>query len=80
MYLLAEEGPCSSSERNRTAQADADTHKFKFKRLQEKYTAQQYSDSSQLSRCKPLWSVTLTPNISASRPLSLLSHSLNPSA
>ncbi len=51
-----------------------------YKSRKRKYVARQYSDSSQLSRCKPTQSVTLTPNLSEGCLLSLLSHSLNLSA
>lgn len=42
--------------------------------------ARRYSVSSQLGKCKPIQSVTLTPNLSESCTLSLLSHSLSLSA
>lgn len=52
----------------------------KYKSQEKKYMARQYSDSSQLSRCKPTQIITLTPNLSESCLLPLLSHSLNLSA
>lgn len=63
-----------------TGQMQAHTSKCTSIKVSRRNTCLNNSDSSQLSRCKPIQRLTLTPNLSESCLLSLLSHSLNPSA